>query len=288
VETGSNGALLTTHSYWPFGEEMTVTSSSERYRFAGHERDQRTGYDFMHARYYAPMAGQFFSVDPGRDYDFSHPQSFNLYAYVRNNPITQSDPDGRKVALSNVTAEEAAALLEDLERITGLDLEWKDGVLAVAGDKTKAAGGSATARNDLLAAINAEETIFVRGGRLGGALADTPGKASPGTVVPIIRMDFQRIFGIQYSGIPRLTFGVGMIFLHELQHALFGKSDDYDRNDPQGTTVRHMNSIRSELGLPLRAQYEAKEVQRAGIKLRAELNFVRDGKAVEVASSPLR
>jgi len=192
------------------------------------------------------------------------------------------------VALSNVTAEEAAALLEDLERVTGLDLEWKDGVLAVAGDPTKAAGGSATARHDLLAAINAEETISVRGGRLGGALADTPGKASPATMPPIIRMDFQRIFGIQYAGIPRLTFGVGMIFLHELQHALFGKSDDSDRKDPQGPTVRHMNSIRSELGLPLRAQYEAKVVQRAGIKLRAELNFVRDGKAVGVASWSLR
>jgi RHS repeat-associated protein len=97
VETASNGALLTTHSYWPFGEEMTVTSSSERYRFAGHERDQRTGYDYMHARYYAPMAGRFFSVDPGRDYDFSHPQSFNLYGYVRNNPVTFVDKDGRAV-----------------------------------------------------------------------------------------------------------------------------------------------------------------------------------------------
>gem|GEM_PF-6411028 len=99
VETGSNGALLTTHSYWPFGEEMTVTSSSERYRFAGHERDQRTGYDYMHARYYAPMAGRFFSVDPGRDYDFSHPQSFNLYAYVRNNPVTAVDRNGKEFSI---------------------------------------------------------------------------------------------------------------------------------------------------------------------------------------------
>jgi RHS repeat-associated protein len=95
VETSGTGAVVATHSYWPFGEEMTVTSSSERYRFAGHELDQRTGYDYTHARYYAPMAGWFFSVDPGRDYDFSHPQSFNLYAYVRNNPVNAVDPTGR-------------------------------------------------------------------------------------------------------------------------------------------------------------------------------------------------
>jgi RHS repeat-associated protein len=93
VETGSNGALLTTHSYWPFGEEMTVTSSSERYRFAGHERDQRTGYDYMHARYYAPMAGRFFSPDPVRG-DSAQPQSLNLFAYVTDNPLNLVDPWG--------------------------------------------------------------------------------------------------------------------------------------------------------------------------------------------------
>jgi RHS repeat-associated protein len=151
----------------PWGLDVFDTAQNpERHRYTGHLRDINApgrawdDFDQMHARTYFPYAARFLSPDPGRDYDFSHPQSFNLYAYVRNNPITQSDPDGRKMALSNVTAEEAAALLEDLERITGLDLEWKDGVLTVAGDPTKAAGGSATARNDLLAAINAEETIL--------------------------------------------------------------------------------------------------------------------------------
>jgi RHS repeat-associated protein len=95
VETGSNGGVLATHSYWPFGEEMTGTSSSERYRFAGHERDLGSGYDSMHARSYASVSGRFFSVDPARDYDFSRPQSFNVYAYVRNNPVSAVDPTGK-------------------------------------------------------------------------------------------------------------------------------------------------------------------------------------------------
>ena len=95
VETGSNGGVLATHSYWPFGEEMTGTSSTERYRFAGHERDLGSGYDSMHARSYASVSGRFFSVDPARDYDFSRPQSFNLYAYVRNNPVSAVDPTGK-------------------------------------------------------------------------------------------------------------------------------------------------------------------------------------------------
>ncbi|WP_347243005.1 RHS repeat-associated core domain-containing protein, partial [Thermogutta sp.] len=43
------------------------------------------------------VAGRFLSVDPGRDYDPKNPQSFNLYAYVRNNPVSATDPDGRVV-----------------------------------------------------------------------------------------------------------------------------------------------------------------------------------------------
>ncbi|MGC8917658.1 MAG: RHS repeat-associated core domain-containing protein, partial [Thermoanaerobaculum sp.] len=57
--------------------------------------DASTGYDYMHARYYASVAGRFLSVDPGRDYDPKSPQSFNLYAYVRNNPVSAVDKDGR-------------------------------------------------------------------------------------------------------------------------------------------------------------------------------------------------
>jgi RHS repeat-associated protein len=95
LETSGTGTVVATHTYWPFGEEMTATSSTERYRFAGHERDLGSGYDSMHARSYASVSGRFFSVDPARDYDFSRPQSFNLYAYVRNNPVSAVDPTGK-------------------------------------------------------------------------------------------------------------------------------------------------------------------------------------------------
>ncbi|MFN3413527.1 MAG: RHS repeat-associated core domain-containing protein [Thermoanaerobaculum sp.] len=93
--TNGAGNKVTEHRYWPFGEEMSVTSSPERMRFAGHERDFLSGLDMMHARYYAPFGGRFLSVDPGRDFDPSHPQSWNLYAYVRNNPVNAVDSTGR-------------------------------------------------------------------------------------------------------------------------------------------------------------------------------------------------
>jgi uncharacterized protein RhaS with RHS repeats len=37
------------------------------------------------------------SPDDGSDQDPSNPQSFNLYSYVRNNPVGNTDPDGHSV-----------------------------------------------------------------------------------------------------------------------------------------------------------------------------------------------
>jgi len=48
----------------------------------------------MHARDYNPNVARFLSVDPVRG-NPKRPQSFNLYAYVANNPINRVDPDGR-------------------------------------------------------------------------------------------------------------------------------------------------------------------------------------------------
>ena len=51
--------------------------------------------DYMHARYFGPMIGRFMTTDPGRDWDLARPQSWNLYAYTRNNPINITDPTGQ-------------------------------------------------------------------------------------------------------------------------------------------------------------------------------------------------
>ncbi len=64
--------------------------------------DPWQGTDSMHARYESPIVGRFLSVDPGRDCDPKAPQSWNLYAYVRNNPIRYVDPTGKALGLSDV------------------------------------------------------------------------------------------------------------------------------------------------------------------------------------------
>ncbi|MER8046747.1 ricin-type beta-trefoil lectin domain protein [Streptomyces sp. NPDC094032] len=61
--------------------------------FVGGTKDTTTGLTNLGARQYLPTAGRFISTDPL--FDGADPQSWNGYAYADNNPVTNSDPDGR-------------------------------------------------------------------------------------------------------------------------------------------------------------------------------------------------
>ena len=69
-------------------------------RYTGKERDTESGLDYFGARYYASNMGRWMSPDWNSDpravpyADFENPQSLNLYSYVRNNPLSHTDPDG--------------------------------------------------------------------------------------------------------------------------------------------------------------------------------------------------
>ena len=82
-------------------------SGSLTMRFTGKERDAETsnsamgdGLDYFGARYFSGAQGRFTTPDwsekpePVPYADLKDPQSLNLYAYVRNNPLTNRDPDG--------------------------------------------------------------------------------------------------------------------------------------------------------------------------------------------------
>jgi RHS repeat-associated protein len=116
VITDAAGNVLAGAPYtnFPFGEDTSfyppadshTPPADEKLRFAGQERNfDYSGLSlyYMHARYYFPNNAKFLSVDPGKDIDPADPQSWNLYAYVRNNPVRDTDPDGRGV-LDGATA----------------------------------------------------------------------------------------------------------------------------------------------------------------------------------------
>lgn len=98
--TNADGEIVASHILRPFGAEIMSTSQNHELprRFTGHERDYGaagTYLDYMHARYYNAQWGRFLSVDPG-GFDPAHPQSWNRYTYVSNNPLMKLDPDGRE------------------------------------------------------------------------------------------------------------------------------------------------------------------------------------------------
>ena len=87
------------HIYYPFGQELTGSSDTERMKYTGHERDlwnttsTADDLDYMHARHYNPQLGRFLQIDPLRG-KAHQPQSMNRYAYVSGSPLSRIDPRG--------------------------------------------------------------------------------------------------------------------------------------------------------------------------------------------------
>jgi len=141
--TDSAGAVAADgrHDYLPFGEQITApingrdaagrgypsienatTIGKLPKLFTGKERDAETGLDFFEARYFSGAQGRFTSPDPlyidaKRLLD---PQSLNLYAYVRNNPLKFVDPDGMDFVLNcNGSQENCQQTVNDINNRKG-------------------------------------------------------------------------------------------------------------------------------------------------------------------------
>ncbi len=107
VISDSQGTVTSRRDFAPFGEELPTStprplgqgygSSQDRTRqkFGTYERDEESGLDFAQARYYQANSGRFTSVDSAMGSGHAtDPQTWNRYAYVKNNPVNKIDPDG--------------------------------------------------------------------------------------------------------------------------------------------------------------------------------------------------
>ncbi len=102
VVTDASGQVVRRHDFGPFGEEVAPTHPNpERKLFTGHERDAETALDYFGARYYRADVGRFTTVDPAQTIseNLVDPQRWNRYAYVTNNPLKFTDPDGKNPLL---------------------------------------------------------------------------------------------------------------------------------------------------------------------------------------------
>jgi RHS repeat-associated protein len=87
--------------YYPFGESIGCgATGTTTHKFTGYERDSESNLDNAQARYNSSSLGRFMSPDPVGNFvaDATNPQTWNMYAYVNNNPLAFIDPTGMEPA----------------------------------------------------------------------------------------------------------------------------------------------------------------------------------------------
>ncbi|GGA52555.1 RHS repeat-associated core domain-containing protein [Dyella nitratireducens] len=115
AEADAHGNITKTYEYTPYGTYAPQGTSApapapQGPAYTGHVNDPETNLVYMQARYYDPATGRFLSIDPvaptGGD-----TFNFNRYAYVDNNPIVRTDPNGRESA--SLTLQGLSAIEQD-------------------------------------------------------------------------------------------------------------------------------------------------------------------------------
>jgi len=103
VVTDSGGNVLDDSDFLPFGDELDFASSSgNAYKYTGLERDADQ-LDHTLNRQYSSNFGRWMTPDPGgrKVVKLDDPQTWNMYAYVGNNPTSLNDPGGLQSNCAN-------------------------------------------------------------------------------------------------------------------------------------------------------------------------------------------
>ncbi|MCK6503021.1 RHS repeat-associated core domain-containing protein [Myxococcota bacterium] len=108
LEVDEAGAVLSYEEYHPYGstawwaEKSGVEVSRKRYRYTGMERDEETGLQVHHHRYYAPWLGRWTSADPAGLVDGG-----NRWGYARGRPTGGRDPSGLETSSGSDSKKES-------------------------------------------------------------------------------------------------------------------------------------------------------------------------------------
>lgn len=87
--TNAAGATVQSYAYDAYGQRTGAIPTVENpFRYAGQYTDEKTGFQYLRARYYDPATGQFLSRDPLED------STLQPYSYADNNPTNATDPTG--------------------------------------------------------------------------------------------------------------------------------------------------------------------------------------------------
>ena len=154
--------------------------------------------------------------------------------------------------------EQLVARLRVITGLTNLDFQ-NDGALRF--DVNQASGGSARARELLSQAVEGANVIVLEDASsrsdvafcrvVRGRWKQADSNRPPAYVVLIDFTDFQQLSGDAEA---RAAFDVGWGLLHEIDHVVSGSEDAKDEKEI-GACEDHINEMRLEVGLPVRAEY---------------------------------
>jgi RHS repeat-associated protein len=268
--------------------------------FALKEQDTETGLTYFLARYYSPVQGRFTSPDEFlNDTNVRDPASWNLYGYVRNNPLKLVDPTGEVVNGDGLTDAERQQLIQDLQRKTGYNRIYfdKNNNLTIDRDAGIAMGadgqrqGSADARANLTDAIETKSKVFnlehangssdVAFGSNDLDTVSTNAQTKQTTYIFKVKIDFNDFKNVSGDREAIDAFSIGILVLHEIDHQLYGALTDTPngRSNPGPLETEYINPMREQLGLAQRVTYDAspvtgalKDTYRGYVQLKFTLN----------------
>jgi hypothetical protein len=171
-----------------------------------------------------------------------------------------------------LSAEELNLALAQLRSKTGFTRMRfdEDGFLTID-DRSQIAGGSATARELLLAAVDGKKTILLQSrnrspevvfARVGPHTVFEGWQSTKQIEMAPIEIDFADFGHLRGERKALEAFDLGFAILHELCHAALEMRDPSEGVKAAGDCERIVNRIRRELGMPERQHYVAKIYQR--------------------------
>jgi RHS repeat-associated protein len=167
AETDASGNIIKTYDYTPYGTTALGTSPNGP-GYTGHVNDPETNLVYMQARYYDSASGRFLSIDPNPP-SAGATFAFNRYAYASNNPIGNTDPNGKQtIPLANELGTDDPAVIN---RVQVAQLENANNIMDVARQLTEPLVAEVPELGAVPAAINSVADVTFAASKTASTIA---------------------------------------------------------------------------------------------------------------------